>query len=246
MIQRPKRARVPSPWALVLLAGAAACASTGEWSDDGVLVFVESAGSESSSSAIVEDVTAAGADFVILSAPRDSVWFAEVAAGTGLAMSGPAIEGGVAFAFLTRREALGDTTLAIPVDPDGAVVLHDALYELNGEVFLDLIALRADSIHDLRALVQSFLEYVATDVMTNAPLVLGIHAPDQAVADSIEVLLRPSFRPPTSCQAGGGEVAPGLRGLRLFFGTPAQIRCEHVRHPPGNDQALLVRLVPRR
>lgn len=246
MIQRLKRVRAAIPWALVPLAGASACASTGgsDGSDEGLLVFVESAGSESSSAAIAEDVTAAGPDFVILSAPRDSAWFAEVAAGTGLTMSGPSIEEGLGFAFLATREALGDTTLAIPVDPEGVVTLHDALYELDDDVFLDLIALRADSTHDPRALVQTFLEYVATDVMTNAPLVLAIHAPDQAVADSVEVLLRPSFRPPTSCEAGGGEVARGLRGVRLFIGTPAQIRCARVRHPPGNAQALLARLVP--
>jgi hypothetical protein len=244
MSQLLRNAAGTNRWKVMLLAVLAGCASTPDSAayDEGLLLLAERPGADASSAAVADGVVASESDFVILAAERDSAWFAEVAAASGLLMSGPAIEQGLGFAYLASREPLGDTTIAIPVGADGAVVLHDALYELSEGVFLDLIAFRADGASDLHALIQSFLAYMATDVMASAPLVLGIQATDDAVADSLAVLLRPSFQPPAACGAGGANGAE-LADLRLFIGTPAQIACKEVGRPPGEGGGLLARLV---
>jgi hypothetical protein len=234
-----------TPWLpAILLPALAGCASTPEPEafSGGVLVLAENAADGTSSEDIAREVSEAGSDFVLLAARRDSAWFEDVAAGSGLVMSGPSIEQGLGFAYLAGAEPLGDTTIAIPVGSDGAVVLHDALYELGDGVFLDFIAFRADDAPDPHALIQSFLAYMATDVMTNAPLVLGIHAQDDRLADSLAVLLRPSFQPPAACD-DGGDAPSGVSGLRLFIGTPVQIRCEEIVRPPGVSRGLLAKLL---
>lgn len=250
MIQHTRLTR-PAPARAVLSAclTLAACASApaAEAYDEGVQVLARRAGPDASAAAIAESVSASGADFVLVEAEADSAWFGELARHTGLTMSGPGIDEGVGFAYLASAAPLGDTTIAIPAGAGGTLVLHDALYELGEGVLLDLIAFRADPSSDPHALVQAFLRYVATDVMTNVPLVLGVEAADPALADSIAVLLRPSFTPPSACERGGDADGVGdLRGLRVFIGTPAQIRCEEVERPAGDADALLARLVLRR
>lgn len=245
MSQSFRAAAATTGWpSIILLSVLAGCASAPEPEafSEGVLVLAENAADGASSEVVAREVTEAGSDFVLLAAPSDSAWFADVAAGSGLVMSGPSIEAGLGFAYLAATEPLGDTTIAIPVGSDGAVVLHDALYELGDGVFLDFIAFRADDAPDPHALIQSFLAYMATDVMTNAPLVLGIHARDDRLADSLAVLLRPSFQPPAACESGG-DAASGVGGLRLFIGTPVQIRCEEIGRPPGAARGLLAKLL---
>jgi hypothetical protein len=247
--QRPSAGpALPRAFLFAGLALAGCASSPGSLAyEEGVRVLARNAGAQASPAAIAESVNAVGPDFVLLRAAADSAWFAELADRTGLAMSGPAIEQGLGFAYLAAIEPLGDTTIAIPVGAGEVVVLHDALYELGEDVFLDLISFRADLTSDPHALVQAFLEYVATDVMTTAPLVIGVEAADPALADSIAVLLRPSFTPPTACGTGGEASGSGrLGGFRVFVGTPAQIRCEEVSHPAGDANALLARLVLRR
>ncbi len=232
---------------VVSLLTACASAPANAAYEEGIDVLAQSAGSDASSAAIAESVNAAGADFVLVEANADSAWFAELSRQTGLTMSGPSIEAGVGFAYLAGAAPLGDTIIAIPVGSGGAVVLHDALYELGEGALLDFISFRADTTSDPYALVQAFLRYMATDVMTNVPLVLGVEAAAPTLADSIEVLLRPSFTPPSACETGGATQGTGdLGGLRVFIGTPAQIRCREVERPGGAADALMARLVLRR
>lgn len=245
---QPRRAAAASV-GLAAVLGLAACASTPDplVFEEGLLVLAEAAGPAARPGDVARALLTTDPQFVLIRGPADSAWFASVAEESGLILSGPSVETGLGFAFLSGAEALGDTTLAIPVGDSGAFVIHDALYELAEGVFLDLIAFRADDTPDPHALIQAFLAYVATDVMTSAPLVLGIQASDPMLADSIEVLLRPSFRPPTECEGGGASSSPAdLSGLRVFVGTPAQITCQEASQPPGDPNGLLLRLLPHR
>jgi hypothetical protein len=248
--------RAHSPWrirpgsaAIVALSSVIACASTPEPEalTNGVLALAQSAGPEASAEAVAEGINSAGADFVVLRAGADSAWYADVAESTSMELSGPGIDEGMGFGYLSLVAPVGDTTIAIPVGEDDAIVMHDALYDLGSGLFLDIIAFRADFTTDPQALVHAFLEYMATDVMTTAPLLLAVQAPEQALADTLEVLLRPSFVPPTRCAEGGAEDGvDNVGGLRLFVGTPAQIRCSEVSRPAGDRDALLTRLFFRR
>ncbi|HEX7117302.1 MAG TPA: hypothetical protein VF212_00845 [Longimicrobiales bacterium] len=184
----------------------------------------------------------ADANLVLLAAAADSAWFGEVARRTELTLSGPGTAGSVSFAFLAGNP-LGDTTVVLPLPGGGGVGVHDALYEVDDDRYLDLLAVEIPSAAQSRDAIKALLEYVATDVMPDAAVVLAIDVPDAATGDSISALLSPAFGDARSClDEGARETDDAAWGMRLFFGPEAKLRCEEAR-PLGEQGPLMARLI---
>lgn len=186
----------------------------------------------------------ADANLVLLAAQADSAWFAEVARRSKLTLSGPGDAGGTSLAFLASAP-IGDTTIALPLETGGSVVVHDALYRVDKRRYLDLLALRIDKAADVRPAVQALLRYVATDVMTDAAVVLAIAVPDQATGDALAALLDPIFRDARNClpEMNRGEAGGPRSGMRLFYGPEARLRCEGARQLGDAEAPVVVQLV---
>jgi hypothetical protein len=187
-----------------------------------------SSAAEAPAAQVAGYIRESGANVVLLAAPADSAWFAEVARSAKLSLSGPGKAGGVSLAFLAGKP-VGDTTLALPLEGGGSVVVHDALYRVDKRRHLDLLALRIRSAAEVRPAVQALLRYVATDVMSDAAVVLAIDVPDAATGESVAALLDPAFLDARTCLPeelrGGAQVS----GMRLFYGPEARLRCESAR-----------------
>lgn len=174
--------------------------------------------------AVAERLRAAGADLVLLSSERqDSAWFAYVAYRAGLGMTNPGASGGRGYAFMTNLELLGDTTLALNVPGGGAVHMHDALFRIDQNRYLDLMMVRLDA-PDVRAAVRTLLGYIATDVSGDASVLLAIDGATPAAADSAAVLMRATFGNALECAEA--EQAPPIR---LLYGPSARVRCTGAR-----------------
>lgn len=194
---------------------------------------------------VVEYIRRANANLVLLAAQADSAWFAEVARRSKLTLSGPGDAGGVALAFLASAP-LGDTTVALPLETGGSVVVHDALYRVDKYRYLDLLALRVDDEAAVRPVVQALLRYVATDVMTDAAVVLAVAVPDAATGDALAALLDPIFRDARSClpeSGAAGAAAPAAGGMRLFYGPEARLSCRGARQLGDPASPVVVQLV---
>lgn len=166
-----------------------------------------------------------GADFALVVGAADSAWFAQLAGATGLELSGPALAPMGGLAFVSRLELLGDTSLVLQIG-DGNVYVQDALYAVDDDRFLDLMLVQLVEGTDLQEATRVLLEYMATDVMAHAALVLGVAAHDAAAANEVETMLRAAFTNAAEC--AGGEAA-AERSFRLFFGPAARVRCEDAR-----------------
>lgn len=187
-------------------------------------------------------IRAADVDYVLISAPQEAPWFEAVAAGTGLTLSGPGPTGTSALAFL-GPEALGDTTIAIPFAGDRLVVLHDALYQVDNRILLDLLAFRIESSADARPLVASLLRYIATDVAPQAAILVAAEVPDAAAGDSLAVSLSPAFSEAGRCASAEMRRAADDRRMRLFIGPRARIRCERAEFLEAPGVPVLVDLL---
>lgn len=196
---------------------------------------------------VAEYIRQANANLVLLAAQADSSWFAEVARISKLTLSGPGDAGGVALGFLAS-EPLGDTTIALPLTTGGEVVVHDALYRVDKYRYLDLLALRVDDRAAVKPTVQALLNYVATDVMTGAAVVLAIAVPDEETGDALAAILDPVFHDARSCISNSGEAerAVAAAGMRLFYGPEARLRCQSTRQPGGPGSPAVVQLVVER
>lgn len=171
--------------------------------------------------AVAEALGAAGAQAALVAAPRGEDWFEEVASATGLTRSGPGDMGGLDFAFLAP-EPLGDTTIALPYGAD-SLVIHDALYEIEEDRLLDLIAFRLSDEATARQAIRALLEYVATDVNNAAALVMAVAVPTVAAGDSVARMLSPAYYDVNRCEVGPATAAGS--GIRLFFGPDARVYC---------------------
>jgi hypothetical protein len=191
-----------------------------------------------------ERLRGARADLVLLSADADSAWFATVAAGTGLELSGPGTTSGRGFAFLSNLEILGDTSLVLEVPGGGSVHMHDALYRVDRDRYLDLMLVRFDA-PDLRAAVRALLLYAATDVMPNAAVLLAIDAATPELADSAAILLRPYYPPAVECRGAPADIAQ-TGSIRLLYGPIARIRCRTARLLPGTPAGIVAEVVVER
>jgi hypothetical protein len=171
---------------------------------------------------IVAALRDARARAVFLTADRDDAWFAGVAAATGLHVTGPATFGPMRTAFLAP-EALGDTIYRLPYE-GGAITLLDALYEVDEDRFLDLMAFRIQAGDAVRPIMTALLEYVATDVGNDAALVMAVTVPDEAVGDSVARMLSPAYSDARRCGAEATTPPAGER-TRLFYGPSARMFC---------------------
>lgn len=233
----------------VLFVLAACAVRLGGPSPEEYRVLALDAASEGLPSAVAERIRGSGANVVLLSASGDSAWFAGVADGAGMTLSGPGVRDGRGLAFLAT-EPVGDTTVALPTDAAGTsatVLLHDALYEVDDDRYLDLMGMRIDRGQDVDGAIQAFLAYVASDVMTNAAVALAVDVPDAATARRVALLLEPAFRDARECigdpdgddgsstEGTTSESAP-QPGLLLFYGPELQMQCKRaeVRAEAGN------------
>jgi len=167
------------------------------------------------------------ANIVLLAAPQDSTWFADVSRDTNLALSGPGRTEPLGKAFLTNLKILGDTSIVLGVSDGSRMHMHDALYEIEENRHIDLMLVGVSERSDLRAAVRTLLGYIATDVGPNAAVLMAIDAPSSQASDSIAKLLRAAYTSAHECAAGGtpGTVAVADGSLQLFYGPSARARC---------------------
>lgn len=178
----------------------------------------------SASAAAVSDVIRqAEARIVLLTAERDSAWFAEIAAATGLTLSGPGTTEPAAKAFFTNLEILGDTSIVLGVADGTRMHVHDALYQIEEGRHVDLMFVRIAPESNLRDAVRSLLSYVATDVGPNAALAIAVDAPSPEAGDSVAVLLRAIYTGAREC--AGPAAGSGSGRIQLFYGPSARVRC---------------------
>ncbi|HSH46911.1 MAG TPA: hypothetical protein VK966_13785 [Longimicrobiales bacterium] len=169
-------------------------------------------------------LTEVDSDVALVIAPADPSWFGAVATGSGLRLSGPGYDGDLGLAFY-GPEALGDTTIQLTYD-GGSFVLQDALYELEGEQFLDLMAFSVAPAAPVRPLVTSLMRYIATDVMANASVVIAIAVPDRDTGDEVSRLLGPGYFDVLRC---GDAAPPGEGEILLMYGPEARVWCNGAR-----------------
>jgi hypothetical protein len=170
-----------------------------------------------------------GVELALISTPNDAAWVRQVAQQAQLTPTEPGRIGDQTVAFLAFKVE-GDTTITLNVPSGGKVHLHDALYNIDKVRRLDLMTAVIESGTSAQAAVRTLLEYVATDVMSNAVVALAVHAPTPAVADSVAEHGRAFWADAWECTEQGrkGEKAPAST-LRLFYFPAARIRCEQAR-----------------
>ncbi len=211
---------------LVLLAGCSATYGQPKPIPYKALAMNVPAGARADSVASVVRGSAAG--LVLLASPADSAWFVTVARATNLRLSGPTkTPPALRMAFLAGKP-VGDTTLILAVAGGRPAVLHDALYQPRKNRNLDLMMVQIDTGSAASQVAGALLKYVATDVMQNAPVVLGLIAPSAAVADSVAQLIRPIFVDVRECGGGKGTEAAAAP-VRLLYGPETQIYCDEAR-----------------
>lgn len=158
----------------------------------------------------------------LVAAPGDSAWFAALAEAVGLHLSGPAEAGDLRLALLAM-EPLGDTVIDLRYD-EGTIAMVDALYDLDEDHYLDMMAIRVEAGDAIQPLVTRLLRYIATDVPPSAAVLLAVAVPSPAVGDSIARLLSPGYFDALRC--GGGQAPESVRGgIRLFYGPEARMWC---------------------
>lgn len=165
---------------------------------------------------------AAGARAAFVASGGDVGWFAEVSAASGLQVSGPATMGDLRLAFLAP-EPVGDTTLQLRYE-GGAFTLHDALYEIEENRLLDMMAFRLTDAAEVRPAIGALLQYVATDVANAAAVAMAVAVPSAAVGDSVARMLAPAYSDARRCEPGLAPPADGAH-LRLFYGPVARMYC---------------------
>lgn len=189
--------------------------------------------------AVAERIRGSGADIVLLVGERtDSAWYQYVAYRAGLGLSGPGTTTGRGYAFLANLELLGDTSLVLDVPGGGSVHMHDALYQIDETRFLDLMTVRLLG-PDLRAAVRTLLDYIATDVMATAPLLLVFDGPTPQRADSAAVMVRATIANALECVDAG---VAGETPLRMMYGPSARVRCLGAQPIPGETPGIVARL----
>ncbi|MGQ0813751.1 MAG: hypothetical protein ACT4O1_04730 [Gemmatimonadota bacterium] len=170
-------------------------------------------------------LTQHGTEYAILSAARDSAWFAAVAARSGLTSTRPGSARGTTYAFLGPK-ALGDTTLTLKVPGGGELRVHDALFELDKNRRLDLLVVQLDTLASLQRSIETLMLYVASDVGATVAVLLAVEPPTPALGDSVAVIMRALYADVWECTSAGrgGARAPALP-IRLFYGPAVRIRC---------------------
>jgi hypothetical protein len=195
-----------------------------------------------SASAVAAQIRSQSGDLVLLSSEQDSAWFAAVAAESQLTLSGPGRTGPRGMAFLSRLEVLGDTSLVLEVPGGGSIHMHDALLRVDRNRHIDLMMVRFDA-PDLRAAVQQFFLYVASDVLANVPVLLAIDGPTAAIADSAATLMRVHYTVAGECPNAVDIAAAEQLPIRLLYGPSARIACRGARAVNGTVPGVFTRVV---
>lgn len=222
-----KRRSVMAAAAIALTAGACATIQmTGPKpvKQDAVVMHVDAAATPDQ---IAETLTQQGAEYAIISAPAgDSAWFANIATRAEKSATRSGRVNGRVYGFIGPK-ALGDTTLTLAVPGGGKLNIHDALFEVDKNRRLDLMAVQFDSTVNLQRSITRLLEYVASDVGATVSVLLAIETPTVAMGDSVSVLMRALYTDVFECTAEGKTGAsPGDLPIRVFYGPPARTRCD--------------------
>lgn len=180
------------------------------------------ADADATPAAIATTLDQAGARAAFIASTRDAAWFADVAGASNRHLSGPAPMGAVRMAFL-GPEPVGDTTLTLEYE-GGAITIQDALYEIDEDRLLDLIALRLEEETPVREAVGALLAYVATDVDNAAALVMAVMVPDAATGTSLARMLGPAYYDTLRCDPSGTG-SPTGEHIRVFYGPEARMFC---------------------
>lgn len=192
-----------------------------------------------SADSVASTVRRSAGDLALIASAGDSAWFAAVARGAALHLSGPSRTPPLRLAILGGKP-VGDTTLTLAVQGGRPLTVHDALYQPAKNRHLDLMVVRMDTATPAQGAARALLTYVATDVMQSAPVVLGLLAPSAAVADSVARLIRPVFLDVREC--GGGSGAPAAAApMRVFYGPETLIRCDEGRLLTGAGEPVFAR-----
>ena len=151
----------------------------------------------------------------------------------------PHRHGGVACVELgdPRLELLGDTSIVLG-SGDGQFTMQDALYQFDEERYLDLMLVSLPGGVNIDAAMRALLEYMATDVMATASVVLGIRAANAEDAAHVDSMLRAAFMNAVEC--GGMEGAD--RNYRVFFGPSARTRCTAAEQIEGPADVVTARV----
>lgn len=210
-----------APFAAAIVLGACA-ANFGGPRDIEVPTAALHAHADASPAAVAEALQQARVEVAFLFSTRDAAWFADVAAASGLQLSGPASMGEQQMAFLAP-EPVGDTTLSLQFE-GGSLNIQDALYEIDEDRLLDLIAFRIEQGAPVRAVADAVTAYIATDVANVAALVVAVMVPDAATGDTLARLLAPAYYDTLRCDAHRSDRPTGEH-VRVFFGPEARMFC---------------------
>jgi hypothetical protein len=116
--------------------------------------------------------------------------------------------------------------------------MHDALYRIDEHRNIDLMIVRIDA-PDVRAGVRTLLNYMATDVPADAPLVLAFDGPAPELADSAAVMMLATLGDASECRDEPQAAEPSVR---LLYGPSARVRCLSARNLPGDQPGIVARL----
>ena len=189
-------------------------------------------------SAIISDTVT---EVAVVTAPADSAWFVGVAAATRLTLSGPADLGVGRGGFLAIEEPVGDTTVVLSWD-GGTLTVRDALYEVDDGRYLDLLAFRIEDAATARPALSAFMEYMATDVMNSAAVLMAVAVPSAAVGDSVARMLSPAYFDALRCEPGLTPRAQ-REGIHLFYGPEARVYCTSAATPESAADVVRASLV---
>lgn len=209
--------------ALTLTLGLTACAvNVGAVSEIPLTAVALRTGPDAAVADVAEALTGPDVGVALVAAEADSAWFAALGEAVGRTVSGPAVTGGLAMGFLAD-EPVGDTTIVLSFD-GGSLTLHDALYEVDDERYLDLLAFQIDDMATARPAIRALVEYMASDVMNSAAVVMAVAVPTAAAGDSVGRMLSPAYYDALRCEPG---LAPARdrAGIRLFYGPEARVFC---------------------
>lgn len=188
---------------------------------------------------VAQLLTQRGVDHAILIGGRDSAFYSDIATRAGLKSTRPGVAGTSTFAFL-GMQPIGDTTLVLKVAGGGELRVHDALYRIDKNRRLDLMAVRIEPNANLRESIKTLLAYIASDVLANAAVLLAIEPPTPALGDSVSILTRAAFADAWECTREG-RTRPTVTDLpvRLFYGPAARLSCESAERIEIGGGAIL-------
>lgn len=183
-----------------------------------------------------EVLRAAQVEAVLLSTTADTAWVRQLATLMNLVSTRPGRINDLNVAFLAGKPE-GDTTLTLKTASGANVRMHDALYKLDKYRWLDLMTIYLDANAGARETARTLLNYIATDVKSDAFTAMAIHTTNRAVSDSIAQLTRAVWADVGECMQP--QPAAGST-MRLYYFPPARVNCTSARPVSGGVVARLI------